>query len=143
MRARRWLLIQSRRGERDRGSWPGWASRDKAALAAADHVDADRLAWVLAEAPKKKNPAGFARAAIVKGWEPPEGWTAERADERKRELRKRERAEKWEEFRAMGQAQRLAVADHYRQGHFIGPSLAESPPERPTEPNDRGIARDG
>ena len=33
----------------------------------------------------------------------------------------------------MGQAQRLAVADHYRQGHFIGPSLAESPPSRPSE----------
>jgi len=107
--------------------------RDPKALAAADRADPETLAWVLAEAPSKRTPAGWAREAVLRGYDPPEGWAAEREAGRKRERRETERAERWEAFRAMTPAQRAEVAAHAPQGHFIAQSLAEAPPERPTE----------
>lgn len=107
--------------------------RDPEALARADRAAPDLLAWVLAEAPKKDNPPGWARTAIVEGWAPPEGWGEQREAERKGERRQLERAQRWEAFRAMTPEKRAEVAEHAATGHFINSAVIKDPPERPTD----------
>jgi|GEM_PF-4261141 len=107
--------------------------KDPEALERADRADPDTLDWIVSEAPTKRSPAGWAREAIVRGWNPPEGWADERAAERKADDRQRDRRERWQAFRAMTPAQRAAVAEHAPDGHHIGQRLIEAPPEQLTD----------
>jgi hypothetical protein len=76
------------------------------------HATPDRLAWILREAPRARNPAGWARACIVEGWAVPEPTPEDAAEARRARLDAVDRA-----YRRLPRDQRRALLERARAEH--------------------------
>jgi hypothetical protein len=79
-----------------------------------DHPNAtpDRMAWIQREAPRARNPAGWARACIVEGWAVPEPTPEQVAEARRARIDAVNRA-----YRRLSRDQRRALLERAQAEH--------------------------